>query len=383
MIQLPAIKRAKELGYYVGVADYDDAAVGIKYVDEYFNVSTIDVEGITEVAKSFKANGIMTIGTDMPMRAIAKATTELGLPGISYETAVKATDKGEMIKAFKKHGAASPWYYIVKDSKELDLVSGKLKYPCIIKPTDNAGSRGVILVNEPNELDSAYEYSRENSREGLVIIEEYMIGQEVSVEVLCNDEKVHILAITDKVTTGPPYFVEIGHSQPSQLKAEDIKAIKRVTKDGINALDINTGAAHAEIILTEDGPKIIEIGARMGGGFIASHLVPFSTGVDMIEASIRLSCNETIDVNQKIQRGSAMLAIPSKSGRLVKVHGVEGAGKLKGVREIIISKKEGDFLPKLENGSDRLGYIISQGDTAQEAIKICKEALKEIKIEIE
>ena len=104
ILQLPAIRRAKELGFYVGVADYNPNAVGIPEADEYFNVSTIDVDGVVKAAEEFKPDGIMTLATDMPMRAVAKACEVCGLPGISYDTAVKATDKGEMIKAFEAAG---------------------------------------------------------------------------------------------------------------------------------------------------------------------------------------------------------------------------------------------------------------------------------------
>jgi len=117
VLQLPAIRKAKEKGFYVGVVDYNPNAVGVAYADEFFNVSTIDVEGVVEVAKQFRPDGIMTLATDMPMRSIAAACKACGLPGIDYETAVKATDKAEMIKAFAAHGVEHPWYYIVSDEK--------------------------------------------------------------------------------------------------------------------------------------------------------------------------------------------------------------------------------------------------------------------------
>ena len=93
ILQLPAIQKAKEMGFYVGVADFNPKAIGIKYADEYFNVSTIDIEGVCAVAEEFKPDGIFTLATDMPMRSIAAACKRLGLRGISPETALKATDK--------------------------------------------------------------------------------------------------------------------------------------------------------------------------------------------------------------------------------------------------------------------------------------------------
>ena len=384
ILQLPAIRCAKELGYYVGVADYDNKAIGIPYADEYFNVSTIDIEGITKTAREFKPDGIMTLGTDMPMRAIAVATTDLGLPGISYDTAIKATDKGEMIKTFEKHGIDSPWYYIIKDEDELKAISDKLTYPCIIKPTDNAGSRGVDLVYNPEELTKAYRFSKAYSRNGAVILEEYMQGCEVSVEIVCIDESPHILAVTDKLTTSAPNFIEIGHTQHSQLDNKSLESIKELAIEAVKAVGIQNGPAHVEIMLTDKGPKMIELGARMGGGCIASHLVPLSTGIDMIKTTILLACNEKekVDIIPKFHKGSAMRCITATHGRLMKINGLEEAFKVEGIKDILVSKSEGDILSEVNDNTSRLVYVISQADTAQEAIKICEDAIDKITIDI-
>lgn len=108
ILQLPAILKAKEMGHYVAVADYDPEAVGIPYADEYYNASTIDIDAITDIARVFKPDGIMTLATDMPMRSVAKASELLGLKSISFDTAVGATDKYEMIRAFNECGVPAP-----------------------------------------------------------------------------------------------------------------------------------------------------------------------------------------------------------------------------------------------------------------------------------
>ena len=115
ILQLPAIKKAKEMGLYVAVLDFNPNAVGISYADKYFNASTMDENAVLEVAKEFKPDGIMTLATDMPMRGVAKVSDALGLHSISYETAVKATDKYDMIKAFEEHNVPAPWFYLIKN----------------------------------------------------------------------------------------------------------------------------------------------------------------------------------------------------------------------------------------------------------------------------
>lgn len=207
--QIPLIKKAKELGYYIAVADYNPNAYGIPLADEFYNVSTIDEQAILKAAIAFQPDGITTMQTDMPMRAIARVNEELGLCGIDRKTARNATDKIEMIQCFKKGNIASPWYFVIKDN--LSEVVDKLSFPCIFKPADNSASRGVCFVNSVLGIETAYEYSRRFSRSGDVLVEEYMRGPEVSVEVLIWDGEVHVITVTDKMTSGAPYFVEMGH----------------------------------------------------------------------------------------------------------------------------------------------------------------------------
>lgn len=382
LLQLPAILKAKEMGFYVGVVDYNPDAVGIKYADEFFNVSTIDTEGILETAKSFQPKGIMTLATDMPMCAIASVTRELNLPGISVESALKATDKGEMIQAFKEHGVDIPWFYIVKNLDKLEAISENITFPCIVKPVDNAGSRGVILVNDSTELNNAYKYSKTHSRNGTVIIEEFMTGNEVSVETMAINGEIHILAITDKITTGPPHFVEMGHSQPSQLPEAVLQKVKNLTVKAMQALCINNGPAHVEIMITPSGPKMIELGARMGGDCITSHLVPLSTGIDMVKATIELAVGETPDLTPKFNKGSAIRYFNVKPGIIQKITVMEEVEKIPGIKEIVFTKGVGETATQIQSSTDRLGYVVAQGETEELSVQLCEKALIGIAFEI-
>ncbi len=383
VLQLPAIKRGKELGFEVAAVDYDENAVGIKYADKFYNISTIDAEGVTEAAKDFKANGIMTLASDMPMRSVARAGKELGLPAISEETAICATDKGEMIKCFKKCGVPSPWYFIAKDKKEFEELLEKVEYPCIMKPLDNSGSRGIILAKSKEELKEGYEYSSSNSRGAGVIVEEFLTGKEISVEVMTVNGKAYVLAVTDKTTTGHPHFVETGHAQQSEFTGEIRKQIEEVAKKAVFSVGIENGPAHVEMMVTDKGPKMIELGARMGGDCITTHLVPLSTGIDMVEATIRVACGETPDLEKKFDKGSAIRYFNVPKGKIKEIKGVEEAEKLEGVKEITFVKNVGDEAVEINSSADRVGFIIAQGRDAFEAKEICKKAMEMIKIVIE
>jgi len=379
VLQVPAIRKAKEMGLYVGVADYNPNAVGIPLADEYYNVSTIDEEGVYQAAKAFKADGIMTLATDMPMRSLAYACEKLGLVGLAYESAVKATDKGDMIKAFEAAEVEHPWYQIVPNGQK--PVKGTYTFPLITKPTDNSGSRGVMLVYTEEELEEALNYSAKNSRHGDVIVEEYIQGPEVSVEVMVSQGVPHVLQITDKLTTGAPHFVEMGHSQPSRLPKKAQIAIGDLASRAVLSVGIQNGPAHVEIILTkDDGPKIVELGARMGGDCITTHLVPLSTGIDMIGNTIKSVLGEEPDLEQKLWKGSAIRYFNAPHGVICEISGVEEAEKLDGVQEVTFVKQVGDTVGEIVSSTDRVGFVIAQAESAEEAVEVCEKVLQTVKI---
>lgn len=380
--QLPAVIKAKEMGITVAVADRNPEAEAIAYADQYYQVSTIDEQGVYEAAKAFRADGIVTLCTDMPMRALAYACEQLGLVGPNETTAVLATDKGAMIKAFENGNVSHPAYRVISKGTDLKLNYDQIMFPVITKPTDNSGSRGIMLVRSKEEFEEAVDYSSLNGRTGEVIVEEYMEGPEVSVEVMVINGTPHVLQITDKLTTGAPHFVEIGHSQPSRLPEKVKEQISELVKQAVRAIQYRDGAAHAEVIVTKDGPKMVEIGARMGGGCITTHLVPLSTGIDMTKSMIETALGEEPDIQRKYERGAAVRFLIPKAGRIVRISGKEEAEAIPGIKQVTIQCAAGQELKELENGTNRIGYVIAQADSPEEAVAVCEKALEKIKIEV-
>lgn len=383
VLQLPAILKAKELGLHVAVVDFNPQAVGIPYADEYYNASTMDEDAVLAAAEAYKPDGIMTLATDMPMRGVAKTSEKLHLHSISYETAVKATDKFDMIKAFKEHDVPSPWFFVVDSLDELKLHKEDVTFPCIIKPTDNAGSHGVAKVYSFQELLDNYDYSHSCSRRGKVIVEEYLDGPEVSVEVMVVNGEVNILQITDKITTEAPHFVEMGHTQPSRLPDEIQTAIRNVTIAACTAIGIDKGSAHVEMKVTKRGPVMIELGARMGGDNITTHLVPLSTGVDMVGATIKVALGENPDIKPTLHCGSAIRYFEVPFGTIKAIENVEEAQRVPGVKQITFTKNVGEESTPIHCSNDRIGFVIAQGATAEDAVKACEEAMQVIKVVIE
>lgn len=383
VLQLPAILKAKEMGLHVAVVDFNPQAIGIPYADEYFNASTMDEDAVLAAAEKYQPGGIMTLATDMPMRGVAKTSDKLHLHSISYETAVKATDKYDMIKAFKEHDVPSPWYFVVDTLEELKAHEQEVTFPCIIKPTDNAGSHGVAKVYSFQELLDNYEYAHSCSRHGKVIVEEYLDGPEVSVEVMVVNGEVNILQITDKITTEAPHFVEMGHTQPSRLPDDVQTAIRNVTVAACKAIGIDKGPAHVEMKVTKRGPVMIELGARMGGDNITTHLVPLSTGIDMVGSTIKVALGEEPDIEPTLHCGSAIRYFEVPFGTIKAIENVEEAKKVPGVKQITFTKEVGEESTPIHCSNDRIGFVIAQGATAEDAVKACEEAMMVIKVSIE
>lgn len=383
-LQLPAILKAREKGLDVIVADMNPDAVGFKesgIVKEI--ISTTDTLKIIEAAKRYRINGIMTVASDVPMPTIAAVCQELRLCGISPKTALNATNKAEMRHCLEKANVPIPKYFVVRSLDEFLETCKNFKDRFVVKSSDNSGNRGVCLVDNPfnkDKLIKAFEYAKENTRDGRVLLEEYMEGEEFSVEGISVDGTYHVIQVTDKITTGEPYFVELGHTQPSMQTKDTLDKIKTVAKKGVEALGISNGPSHTEIKLTTNGPKIVEIGARLGGGCITTHLVPLSTGVDMVNANIQIALGELPDLMPKYSKGAAIRFFKSKPGFFYEAKGLEEASSLNGVIEVGFLKNIGDYIPELKTGLDRVGYVIAQGETRNKAVKICEEAVDKITI---
>lgn len=381
ILQLPAIQQAKEMGLHVIAVDMNPDAIGFKESGIQCEViSTIDIPAVLKCAKENAIDGIMTLASDMPMQTVALVAEELGLVGVSKETALKATNKAFMRDALQGCNVPIPLYHRVSDYKEfLEAVNDIMSrgYKCIVKPADNSGSRGVDLLknNNAESLKNAFEYSKSFSRTGELVVEEYMEGSEVSVETLSIDGECHVIQITDKITTGAPYFVEMGHSQPSKLSDEIKEKIAEVAKSANKAIGISNGPSHTEIKVTKDGPKIVELGARLGGDNITTHLVPLSTGVNMVECCIKIALGERADILTKYNKAAAIRYFKTDCGIVKDITGIYDAEHIPCVKQVSIVHGIGQELKEIKSSTDRAGFVIAQADSVDEAVRECEVAL--------
>jgi len=358
-LQVPLILKAKEMGLETHCFAWEDGAVGKEVADFFYPISILNKEEIYKKSLSLGIDGITTIATDMAVPTICYVAEKMNLVSNSYDSALISTDKSLMRSRFLRFNISSPLYLEVNQvySNFLqDLFFQKTNFPYIVKPVDRSGSRGVNKVNNIDELVNAAMLACEESFLKKFIIEEYIEGFEISVETISWQGTHYLIAVTDKITTGPPFFVELEHHQPSRLDEAQLELVKTETFRALDSLNIKYGAGHSEFKITKEGKIfIIEVGARMGGDFIGSHLVNLSTGYDFLRGVLDVALNSFIipKVNKQFNCGIYFLC---KETEQIKSFFDK---KLEFIVEEKITNEE---LKNITNSNDRSGYIIYKSD---------------------
>ncbi|MBU3107645.1 ATP-grasp domain-containing protein [Clostridium gasigenes] len=294
-LQLPLIEKAKSKGYETHVFAWKAGENGERVADKFYPISITEKELICDVCKEINPKGIVSIASDLAVVTVNYIADKLGLVGNSEYSTIVSTNKYEMRKALRLSNVNCPRFIKVKSEQECDCIG--LTYPLIVKPVDRSGSRGIYKVLNNTQLKLAVINSLEQSFIKEVIVEEFIIGKEYSVEYISINGKHKFLALTEKVTTGAPNFIEVGHIQPANINKDILESIKINVEMSLDALDIKVGASHSEVLINEiDEVFIVEIGARMGGDCIGSDLVEISTGNDFVGMVIDVACGSDISI---------------------------------------------------------------------------------------
>ncbi len=366
-LQVPLIKKAKEMGIETHVFAWEEGAVGKELASYFYPISILDKEAILLKCKEIGIHGITTIGTDIAMPTVNYIANRLSLIGNSMEATLISTDKYEMRKALSSKNIPCPRFSFY----EIDNFQNNegLEFPLIVKPTDRSGSRGVTKVNSIEKTNNAILKALDNSINKRVIVEEFIQSErEFSVEFISFKGKHFPLAITDKVTTREPFFVEVAHHQPANISTEIADNIYKVTIDVLNALEIKNGASHTEVYLLDNGEiRVVESAGRMGGELIGSHMVQLSTGFDFLMATIDVALNQ-FDINKyrsiPKKSFSGVYYILAKPGKVVSIQ-----NNSHNFPDIVYSEalcKIDDFVDSIVDGADkRSGILVYSSDTSK------------------
>ncbi|HSV96367.1 MAG TPA: alpha-hydroxy-acid oxidizing protein [Spirochaetota bacterium] len=382
LLQTPAVQAAKKLGHQVIVTDYNPNALGMKYADIPIVMSTRDIEGSVRVAKTQNEitpiHAVLTVGTDASM-TVAAVANALGLPGIKFDDAEASTNKLKMRMRFTAHNVPCPKFLPVWSLSDAKKACKILAFPLVLKPTDNMGARGVMRIDNLTQIAEAFKFAKAASPSGELIIEEFMDGPELSIDAVVYNGEITITGVADRIIEWPPYFVETGHTMPSQLPEDIQQAACQVMRKGILAIGIDNGCAKGDIKLTRHGPMICELAARLSGGFMSAYTYPLATGVDLIRAAIEIALGqEPGNLEPLHHRVSIERAIITRPGIVRRASGIEDALKIAGIAEIFINVKPGDRVVEPRSNVEKSGHIIAVADTlaeAEEAVKRCLEVL--------
>lgn len=373
LLQIPVIKKARKMDVYVIAADDDPDAPGMALADKAIVPGGLmDEDKMVAIAKEEHVDGVIHPCSEVAMNVMGRINDELGLCGISKEIAIRATNKHLMREAFEKYGAPSPKSILTKDEEDAwNVFCNEFDTNAILKPSRNSGSRGIAKVEKgisKEEFVNLYQRALEESRDRQVLIEQFIEGPEFSVEVIVWQGNPHVLAVTDKKTTEAPYFVELGHNQPSVYPIEIQQKLKNGAIAGCKALGLTNCAAHCELKVQNGEVYLMEIGARMGGDFISTELTHLSTGIDMVAATIDVVLGIEPDLKPKSKgQGVCIRYFTPKPGQLV---AIENAELLKDehVYDAEIYHHVGDMIPEVRSSLDRSGHVIVTALTPQEAI---------------
>ncbi len=294
--QGPVILKAKELGFEVLATDRDADAPSLALADHAVTVNADDLTELWRVAREFRPHAILTEQTDVGVASVAYVAERLGLPGIGYETALRATDKWRMREACRGAGLATPEYRLAMTAEEAIAAARDIGLPVVIKPTDNQSSRGVTKVTEMAAVPPAAATALAASVSGRILVETCMAGQESSIESFVIGDSVHVLGICEKVKCAPPYSFDLQLIYPAAFSADTIVEIETLNRQVIAAIGIRMGFVHAEVIITSQGARLIEVAARGCGARVATDLLPKMTGIDLLELRLRQSLGEQVHV---------------------------------------------------------------------------------------
>lgn len=382
ILQVPVIKKAKEMGIYVIAADGSEHAVGLQMADKPIVVNITSEEEMLRVAREENVDGVIHPCSEVSMNVMGRINDELELSGISRETAIRATNKHLMRQAFEQYGAPSPKSILTENVEDAwNHLQNDFETDGILKPSRNSGSRGIAKVTRdmPKEdFIKAYEIALLESRDKSVLIEQFIEGPEFSIEIIVWNHNVYVLTVTDKKTTEAPHFVELGHSQPSCRTAEEVEILKAAAIAGVKALGVNNCACHAEAKLMDGKAYLMEIGARLGGDFISTELTHLSTGIDMVAAAINcaLGVEPCLEPTEE-KHGVCIRYFCPKPGKLECISNTE---ILNDPRVYLweIYHKEGEIIPEVTSSLSRSGHVIVTEETPIKAIALAEKLINEV-----
>lgn len=283
---------AREMGVETHCFAYEKGAIAKDIVDNFYPISIFETDRIIAKCREVGVNGVVAT-TELTVHVAAHVARQLGLNCIDPTVASRLTDKYFNREAAKEVvGLNQPGYCVIRSREEAGRIN--LKFPLILKPIAEGGKRGITVVYSIDELSAAIEYAASESKRGYeIIVEEFLPeGIECSVETLSYHNKHMVIQVTEKISSGPPHCVELGHIQPARIRDEMRRKVEEVIPRMLTALGYDNGPSHTEIKIVGGRIYLIECNTRPGGDFITYPLVNLSTGYYHLKGAIQIALDE-------------------------------------------------------------------------------------------
>ncbi len=386
-LQCFVIRRAKELGYRVLVLDADPNAMGFAIADGYEVINIVDEDACLKYAQEHKVNGVLTAATDFSVLTMSHIAESMHLPGINNQAAKRIKNKAAVRKCLFDAKADDTGYSFEIDSlDQIPQILPQVKFPVMMKPCDGSGSRGASRVDRAEDFEKACKFAMEGSITHRAVAEPFVEGKEYGVESFVDNGEIHILGVMQKDMTLPPYYAELGHAIPSGLPLAVEDKIRNCVKNALVALDVNHGSVNMDLLLGAEGDvHIVDIGARMGGNLIGSHIIPIGTGIAYMDNMIRAAVGDATDytpVSSPVPVATKLLALTP--------------GKVKSLPDFEVIAKEygvtiehhlhiGDEITPYRTNLDGCGYVVATANNVDDAISkaLCVKELINNQIERE
>jgi biotin carboxylase len=371
--QLGLLRAARDRGLFVIACDRDPGAPGFAFADRRAVVSAEDESSLYQLARAENVDGLIAPGIDWPVAVAARIAAKLGLPHpLSPDTAVLAVSKQRQRGRLAEAGVPQPRWEVVASPSEDHAT------PCVVKPVDRQGQKGLTLVREAGDLMSAIELALAEARAGLALVEEYVEGPELTVNAFSVDGDFHALTVTDRLTAEPPAFgVALAHAWPSGAGEPAAAAARRVAE----ALGIADGPTYTQVRISRDGPRVVEVAARLGGGHDAE-LCRAALGVDLNGLALAAALGEPVAVPAPHPaRGACVRFLVAPPGVLQAVDGLERALEVEGILDAQVYRRPGYRFEPLRRGADRAGFVLARGDSRDDALERAGRAIDRIRFQ--
>lgn len=382
--QLFMILTAQQMGLKVLAVDGDSKAEGAQVADTFVHVSTRDVPAILSFLDDFTKSGatvlgVSTMGSDIP-DIVAAVAEHLGTPTISKEDAAVATDKLRMKQRFAEHKIPIPWFCEIGSYDKLQKVIEEHGIALVIKPNDRSGSRGVFLLDTACDVENLFNKARDFSFSKRVLVEEFLPGLQISTETIMFNGQAHTPGFADRnydlLDQFRPQIMENGGWVPSCLDEAGRAAVEKLVEQASLALGVINGVTKGDVVMSPDGPKMIEMAARLSGGDFCESLVPLSTGVNYVKTVIEIATGQQPDLAAlapKFQRAVANRYFFPKAGRLLRVEGTDEVNGWDWVHKLEFWYQPGDVVPQSLSHAHRFGvFVVAAPDRVELERRVSK-----------